>query len=83
MLAVLVASGRRRRRETGLARLRAARWLWLPGGALLVWLAFQTFRPVSLDDALFDDHLVSFLKLVEYALLAVAVPLLVQERRRI
>ena len=43
-----------------------------------MWLAFQTFRPVSLDDALFADHLVSFLKLVEYALLAVAVPLLVR-----
>ncbi len=28
------------------------------------------FRPVSLDDAQFDDHLVSSLKLVEYALLA-------------
>ena len=43
-----------------------------------MWLAFQTFRPVSLDDALFADHLVSFLKLVEYGLLAVAVPLLVR-----
>jgi hypothetical protein len=62
----------------GLARLRAGRWLWLAGAALLAWLAFQTFRPVSLDDALFDDHLVSFLKLVEYALLALAVPLLVR-----
>jgi O-antigen ligase len=64
--------------DAGLDRLRAARWLWLTGGALLVWLAFQTFRPASLDDALFDDHLVSFAKLVEYAVLVVAVPALVR-----
>ena len=62
----------------GLARLQPARLLWIPGLALLAWLAFATFRPASLDDALFDDHLVSFLKLGEYALLAVAVPLLVR-----
>ena len=52
------------------------------GRALLVWLAFQTFRPVSLDDALFDEHLVSFLKLVEYSLLAVAVAAARPPRRR-
>jgi O-antigen ligase len=62
----------------GLAQLRAGRSLWLAGAALLAWLAFQTFRPASLDDSLFDDHLVSFLKLVEYGLLALAVPLLVR-----
>ena len=77
MLAVLVATVVTAA-HTGLGRLRAARWLWLLGGALLVWLAFQTFRPVSLDDALFDDHLVSFAKLVEYAFLAVAVPVLIR-----
>ncbi len=64
--------------RTGVSHLRAARALWVSGAALLVWLAFQTFRPASLDDALFDEHLVSFLKLVEYSLLAVAVPLLVR-----
>ena len=62
----------------GVAPLQAARLLWIPGVALLAWLAFATFRPASLDDALFDDHLVSFLKLGEYALLAVAVPLLIR-----
>jgi O-antigen ligase len=62
----------------GLGRLRAGRSLWLAGAALLAWLAFQAFRPVSLDDSLFDDHLVSFLKLLEYGLLALAVPLLVR-----
>ncbi len=64
--------------RTGISRLRAARALWISGAALAGWLAFQTFRPASLDDALFDEHLVSFLKLVEYGLLALAVPLLVR-----
>lgn len=62
----------------GLDRLRPAKLLWVPGVALLAWLAFATVRPASLSDALFDDHLVSFLKLGEYALLALAVPLLVR-----
>ncbi len=62
----------------GSARLQPPRLLWVPGIALLGWLAFATFRPASLEDPLFDDHLVSFLKLGEYALLAVAVPLLVR-----
>jgi O-antigen ligase len=77
VLAILVAaliSGAR----LGTSRLSAARILWIPGIALFLWLAFQTFRPVSIDDARFEDHFVSFLKLGEYALLAVAVPLLVR-----
>jgi O-antigen ligase len=77
VLCVLIAaivSGAR----LGSTRLGAGRILWLPGIALLVWLAFQVFRPVSIDDALFEDHLVSFLKFGEYALLAPAVPLLVR-----
>ena len=73
LIAAVVAATRH-----GIARLGAARWLWIWGAVLFAWLAFQTFRPVSLDDALFDDHLVSFLKLVEYGLLALAVPLLVR-----
>jgi O-antigen ligase len=77
VLAVVVAAAITAARF-GLGRLRPARLLWVPGIALLVWLAFASFRPVSHEDALFDDHLVSFLKLGEYALLAVAVPLLVR-----
>jgi O-antigen ligase len=76
VLAILVAAVAAAR--SGVSHLAAARWLWITGAALLAWLAFQTFRPVSLDDALFDDHLVSYLKLVEYGLLTVAVPLLVR-----
>jgi O-antigen ligase len=64
--------------RAGIARLAAGRFLWITGVALLAWLAFQTLRPVSVDDALFADHLVSFLKFVEYGLLAVAVPLVVR-----
>jgi hypothetical protein len=64
----------------GTARLRPGLALWVSGAALLAWLAFQALRPVSLDDDGFADHLVSFVKLVEYALLALAVPLLVRRR---
>ena len=73
VLAALVAAVR-----LGTGRLGAARILWVPGVVLVVWLAFQAFRPVSIDDARFEEHLVSFLKFGEYALLAPAVPLLVR-----
>jgi O-antigen ligase len=73
VMAALVTAAR-----TGLSRLDPARLLWIPGALLLAWLAFETLRPVSIDDTQFDDHLVSFLKLGEYALLALAVPLLVR-----
>lgn len=65
----------------GAERLWSARALWLAGGALVAWLTFQAFRPVSMDDEQFADHLVSFLKFGEYALLAVAVPLLVRRTK--
>jgi len=65
----------------GATRLRAGRVLWVGGAALLAWLTFQALRPASLDDSRFDDHLVSLLKLAEYALLALAVPLLVRRAR--
>jgi O-antigen ligase len=81
LLVVLASAGIAWARDGKAAELGAARVLWIPGVALLGWLAFATFRPASLDDALFDDHLVSFVKLVEYALLAVAVPLLVRRAR--
>jgi O-antigen ligase len=70
--AVVVAS------RHGIERLRPGRAVWIPGALLLLWLAFQVVRPASTDDALFDDHVVTFLKLVEYALLVPVVPLLVR-----
>jgi hypothetical protein len=73
VLTAIVTSAR-----IGSLRLSAGRILWAPGIALLLWLAFETFRPASIDDARFDEHLVSFLKLSEYALLAPVVPLLVR-----
>lgn len=65
----------------GAAPLAAGRLLWVPGALLLGWLAFAALRPVAVDDARFDEHLVSYLKFVEYALLAIAVPLVVRRAR--
>lgn len=64
--------------SAGAARLTAGRILWIPGTALILWLAFETFRPASLDDALFDEHLAEYVEFVAYALLALAVPLIVR-----
>lgn len=80
LLVVLVTAAIAWSRGAG-AGIRGARILWVAGIALLGWLAFQAFRPASLDDPDFADHLVSYLKLVEYALLALAVPLLVRRER--
>lgn len=80
VLAVLVAAALAAR-HGGLERLRAGVVLWISGLALVAWLTFETLRPASLDDARLDDNLVSFLKLVEYSALAVAVPLLVRSAR--
>ena len=77
LLVVVVAAGVYAARK-GTSRLGPARILWIPGIGLLLWLAFQALRPASVDDARFEDHLVSYVKLVEYALLVIAVPLLVR-----
>jgi hypothetical protein len=81
LLVVLVAAAVAWGHMRGRAGLSAARPLWISGLALLGWLTFATFRPASTGDAVFDDHLVSFVKLVEYSLLALAVPLLVRKER--
>jgi O-antigen ligase len=62
----------------GTSRLGAARILWIPGFALAAWLAFEALRPASFDDARFEHHLVDYAELTAYALVAVAVPLLVR-----
>lgn len=80
VLAVVVAAAVAARRE-GLGRLRPGRALWISGGALLAWLGVAVLRPASLADDRFADHLVSSLKLGEYALLALALPLLVRRSR--
>ena len=67
--------------KLGARRLSPSRTLWITGAALLAWLAFETLRPASRAEEDFADHFVSFVKLGEYALLAVAVPLLVRRRQ--
>ncbi len=74
--AAVVAAAR-----VGVAVLAPSWALWVAGGALLAWLGFQLARSFVLDDDRFGDHLVSYAKLVEYALLAVCVPLLVRRRK--
>ena len=74
--AALITAARR-----GTRPLAAGRLLWISGALLIGWLAFAALRPVAMDDAQFDEHLVSYLKFVEYALLAVAVPLVVRRPR--
>jgi O-antigen ligase len=73
LLAAVVAAVR-----FGALRLSAARIVWIPGLALLGWLGFQALRPASVDGPRFEDHLVAYAELVEYSLLAVAVPLVVR-----
>ncbi|TML21788.1 MAG: O-antigen ligase family protein [Actinobacteria bacterium] len=77
LLAVVIAALGSAKRY-GLGRLRAARGLWLMGALLLAWLAFETIRPASVHDDLFASRVVTAFKLGEYALLALAVPLLVR-----
>ncbi len=64
----------------GTEPLAAGRTLWIPGALLLGWLAFAALRPAAIDDDRFGDHFVSYLKFVEYALLVLAVPLVVRRR---
>jgi hypothetical protein len=65
----------------GARPLAAGRVLWMTGALLLAWLAFAALRPAAVGDEQFDEHLVSYLKFVEYTLLAVTVPLLVRRAR--
>jgi len=62
----------------GAWRLSAARIVWIPGVLLFAWLGFQALRPASTGDPSFEDHLVDYGELLTYALLAVAVPLIVR-----
>jgi hypothetical protein len=80
-LLTLAAAATRAAVRDGLGRLLHARWLCITGAALFAWLAVELLRPVSLADDRFADHLVSYLKAGEYALLALVVPLLVRRAR--
>jgi O-Antigen ligase len=61
---------------TGLAPLRAGRWLWLMAAGLLAWIVIETIRFAG--DANFAANAVTAAKFAEYAVLALAVPLLVR-----
>ncbi|GIU93843.1 MAG: hypothetical protein KatS3mg012_0300 [Gaiellaceae bacterium] len=80
-LAVVVLAGALGALREGWAPLRAGRAVWIAGAALLAWLAVSALRPASLGDERVAEHLVTYLKLVEYALFALAVPLLVRRAR--
>jgi O-antigen ligase len=68
-------------RRLGFAPLSAGRWALAAAGLLLVAIAFGTVTPVLLDrDYEFVDHAFTALKLAEYVMLALAVPLLVRTR---
>jgi O-antigen ligase len=70
VLLAAVVSGRRH----GFGPLRPGLPLWLAAGALTVWILLATFyAPVPLG-----ENLVTTAKFVEYALLALAVPLLIR-----
>lgn len=80
VLAVYLAAATSAARH-GVASLGSATRLWIAGGGLLAWLALSLLRPASLGDARVADHLVSYLKLLEYSALALCVPLLVRSRQ--
>ena len=69
---VVAAVGLREGIRNGFERLRPARWLWLASAVLLLWIVV---RAQSLT------HLVTAAKFAEYALLAVALPLILRRRR--
>lgn len=78
VVAAAVVSGRR----YGFGPLRRGALVYGAGGALLAWIAVSLAFPVLRDEPYaWQDRLVAAAKFAEYALLALAVPLLLRERR--
>jgi O-antigen ligase len=68
-------------RRLGFSPLRAGPWPFAAAAFLLALIAIGTVQPVLLDrDYAFLDHALTAAKFAEYALLALAVPLLVRTR---
>ncbi len=67
----------------GFERLRPGRWTWLASAALLGWILASTLAHAGTDGYPFADHLVTALKFAEYAVLAVAVPMLASTAREL
>jgi hypothetical protein len=65
--------------RSGFGRLRAGKWVWIAGATLLAMIAAATLygRAVHSDYRL-GTHAVTAAKFAEYALIALAVPLLVR-----
>jgi O-antigen ligase len=68
----------------GFAPLRRGLAAWIAGGALVALVLAATLYPLALDETYhWRTHLVTAGKFAEYALLALAVPLLVRSRREL
>jgi O-antigen ligase len=79
---VVALAGLQAGRLLGFAPLRTGVWPFAAAAALLALIAIGTVQPVLLDrDYAFLDHALTAAKFAEYALLALAVPLVVRTRR--
>ena len=68
-------------RRVGFARLRAGRWIWLAGALFFAVVAISMLAAAASDRAYpLGAHTVTAGKYAEYALIALAVPLLVRTR---
>jgi O-antigen ligase len=68
-------------RRVGFARLRAGRWIWFATAAFFAVVAVSMVAALASSRTYpFGDHLVTAAKYAEYALLALAVPLVVRRR---
>lgn len=81
LLAVLAVAVALRLRRDGAAVLRHGRAIWTLAAGLLLWIGIDTLLPLLSDrDYSFSAHAVSAAKFAEYAVLALAVPVLARRR---
>lgn len=70
--------------RSGLGPLRAGLPVWLLSGAFLAWVGISTVQPLaSARDYSFSQHAVTAAKFAEYAILALAVPMLARRREEV
>src|SRR5207248_6905241 len=81
VLAIGVAAAIAARRD-GVAPLRHGRVVWIAAGLFLVWVFAATIYPLAASEAYpWRTHLVTAVKYTEYALIALAVPLVLRTLR--
>jgi O-antigen ligase len=81
VLAIGVAAAVGARRD-GVAPLRQGRAVWLAAGLFLLWVVAASFYPLATNAAYpWRTHLVTAVKYSEYALIALAVPLVLRTMR--